>query len=213
MIVVRKFDFATPKEAGRGRPALPKRKTTFQTNTCPQKFICGQMMASVHTCSTKDRYGQSTVTVRASIWVFVFVCFRFYCRGFIDFARNDIVFVCFYTAGGLRPTFNTAEREKSYIFCEAIFDENFKRLPHSRDKFRCSARQTRRKSPDSTTGTAGDLRPMFNTAEREKSYVFLARRFLMKILNACLTAEISFDAPQGKRGENRPTVLRVRQAI
>ena len=27
-------------------------------------------------------------------------------------ARNDIVLVWFYTAGGLRPTFNTAEREK-----------------------------------------------------------------------------------------------------
>ena len=90
-------------------------------------------------------------------------------------ARNDIVLVWFYTAGGLRPTFNTAEREKSYVFfCEAIFDENFKRLPHSRDKFRCSARQTRRKSPDSTTGTAGDLRPTFNMC------AFLARRFLMK---------------------------------
>ena len=72
-------------------------------------------------------------------------------------ARNDILFVCFYTAGGLKPT--------------------------------------------------------FNSAERKKSYVFLARRFLMKILNDCLTAEISFDAPQGKRGENRPTVLRVRRAI
>ena len=83
-------------------------------------------------------------------------------------ARNDIVFVCFYTAGDLRPTFNTAERKKIVCFFgEAIFDENFKRLPHSRDKFRCSARQTRRKSPDSTTGTAGDLRPTFNTAERE----------------------------------------------
>ncbi len=66
-------------------------------------------------------------------------------------ARNDIVFVCFYTAGDLRPTFNMC--------------------------------------------------------------AFSARRFLMKILNDCLTAEISFDTPQGKRGENRPTVLRVRRAV
>ena len=39
--------------------------------------------------------------------------------------------------------------------------------PLSRDKFRCSARQTRRKPPDSTIGTADGLRPKFNTAERE----------------------------------------------
>ena len=36
-------------------------------------------------------------------------------------ARNDIVFVCFYTAGGLRPMFNTAEREKSYVFSARRF--------------------------------------------------------------------------------------------
>ena len=30
---------------------------------------------------------------RASIWVFVFVCYHFRCRGFLDFARNDNVSV------------------------------------------------------------------------------------------------------------------------
>ena len=53
---------------------------------------------------------------------------------------------------------------------ERIFssDEKTPTPPLSRDKFRCSARQTRQKPPDSTTGTADGLRPKFNTAEREK---------------------------------------------
>ena len=36
-------------------------------------------------------------------------------------ARNDIAFVCFYTAGDLRPMFNTAERKKSYVFSARRF--------------------------------------------------------------------------------------------
>ena len=110
--------------AGRGRPALPKRKTTFQTNTCPRRLAVGRTRASAPTYSLKrcgchpisslpqlfstfKAAGSGTQPLgaepaRASFGVIVYDCFRFFRRGFLDFgfasARNDISFARF--AGG-----------------------------------------------------------------------------------------------------------------
>ena len=45
--------------AGRGRPALPKRKTTFQTNTCHRWLPDGRTRASSPTYPIECKYGRS----------------------------------------------------------------------------------------------------------------------------------------------------------
>ena len=42
--------------AGRGRPALPKQKTTFQTNTYQRRLAVGRTR-NAPTCSTESKYG------------------------------------------------------------------------------------------------------------------------------------------------------------
>ena len=42
--------------AGRGRPALPKRETTFQTSTCSRRYTCGRTR-NAPTYSPESKYG------------------------------------------------------------------------------------------------------------------------------------------------------------
>ena len=49
--------------AGRGRPALPKRETTFQTSTCSRRYTCGRTR-NAPTYSPESKYGHRRLARR-----------------------------------------------------------------------------------------------------------------------------------------------------